>query len=74
VKLPIEAANTLQVFQKGTGKSMAGIIADFLAEEPRFRSDVEHWLADEAAKRGVNRQTMIEIFVFEAVSLALCSQ
>jgi hypothetical protein len=73
VKLPIDAANALLSLQKDTGKSKTRIIADFLTGERQFRPDVERWLADEAAKRGVSRQTMIEIFVSEAMSLALRS-
>src|SRR5277367_1130282 len=71
VKLPVEAANALLNHQKATGKSKTKIIADFLTGERQFRPDVERWLTDEAAKRGVSRQTMVEIFVAEAMALTL---
>ena len=74
VKLPVEAAHALLYLQKETGKSKTKIIADFLTGERQFRIDVERWLTDEAAKRGVSRLTMIEIFVSEAMSLALKNQ
>ena len=71
VKLPVEAANALLTLQKETGKSKTKIIADFLTGERQFRPDIERWLRDEAEKRGVSRQTMVEIFVSEAMSIAL---
>lgn len=71
VKLPIEAANALVSLEKETGKSKTKIIADFLTGERQFRPDVERWLRDEAEKRGVSRQTMVEIFVSEAMAVAL---
>ncbi len=74
VKLPVEAANALLSLQKETGKSKTKIIADFLTGERQFRPDVERWLKDEAEKRGVSRQTMVEIFVSEAMAVALRSQ
>jgi hypothetical protein len=74
VKLPLEAAHALLNLQNETGKSKTRIIADFLTGERQFRPDVERWLADEAAKRGLSRQTMIEVFVAEAMSLALLGQ
>lgn len=74
IKLPVEAAGALLKLQKETGKSKTKIIADSLTGERQFRPDVERWLADEAAKRGISRQTMIEIFVSEAMTQALRSQ
>jgi hypothetical protein len=74
VKLPVEATHALLKLQKETGKSKTKIIADSLTGERQFRPDIERWLAEQAAKRGVSRQTMIEIFVSEAMSLALRSQ
>ena len=74
IKLPVEAAHALLSLQKETGKSKTKIIADFLTGERQFRPDLERWLAVEAAKRGVSRQTMVEIFVAEAMSLALRNQ
>jgi hypothetical protein len=71
VKLPVDAANALISLQKETGKSKTRIIADFLTGERQFRPDVERWLRDEAEKRGVSRQTMVEIFVSEAMLIAL---
>lgn len=69
VKLPIEAANALVSLQKETGKSKTKIIADFLTGERQFRPDVERWLGAEAEKRGVSRQTLVEILVSEAMAL-----
>jgi hypothetical protein len=74
IKLPVEAAHALLKLQKETGKSKTRIIADSLTGERQFRPDVEHWLAEQASKRGVSRQTMIEIFVSEAMNLTLRSQ
>ena len=74
IKLPIEAARALLKLQNETGKSKTKIIADSLTGERQFRPDVERWLAEQAAKRGVSRQTMIEIFVSEAMNLTLRSQ
>lgn len=74
VKLPVDAAHALLKLQKETGKSKTKIIADCLTGERQFRPDVERWLADQAARRGVSRQLMIEIFVSEAMGLALRSQ
>ena len=73
IKLPVEAAHALLTLQKETGKSKTRIIADSLTGERQFRPDVERWLAEQAAKRGLSRQTMIEIFVAEAMNLALRS-
>ena len=73
IKLPVEAAHALLKLQKETGKSKTKIIADSLTGERQFRPDVERWLAEQAAKRGLSRQTMIEIFVAEAMNLALRS-
>jgi hypothetical protein len=70
IKLPVDAANALLSLQKETGKSKTKIIADFLTGERQFRPDVERWLRDEAEKRGVSRQTMVEIFVSEAMTMA----
>jgi hypothetical protein len=69
--LPVEAAHALLSLQKETGKSKTKIIADFLTGERQFRPDLEHWLADEAARRGVSRQTVVEILVSEAMALTL---
>lgn len=74
IKLPVDAAHALLKLQKETGKSKTRIIADSLTGERQFRPDVERWLAEQAVKRGVSRQTMIEIFVSEAMSLALRTQ
>jgi len=74
IKLPVDAAHALLKLQKETGKSKTRIIADSLTGERQFRPDVERWLAEQAVKRGVSRQTMIEIFVSEAMSLAFRSQ
>lgn len=71
IKLPIEAAQALLKLQDETGKSKTRIIADSLTGERQFRPDVERWLRDEAARRGVSRQTMIEIFVSEAMAVTL---
>jgi hypothetical protein len=71
VKLPVEAADALVSLQKETGKSKTKIIADFLTGERQFRPDVERWLRDEAGKRGVSRQAAVEIFVSEAMAMAL---
>jgi hypothetical protein len=74
IKLPTEAANALLKLQTETGKSKTRIIADSLTGERQFRPDVEHWLRDEAAKRGLSRQMMIEIFVAEAMAVTLKDQ
>ena len=74
IKLPTEAANALVKLQRETGKSKTKIIADSLTGERQFRPDVERWLRDEAAKRGVSRQTMIEIFVSEAMAVTVRNQ
>jgi len=71
VKLPVEAARALLKIQKETGKSKTKIISDCLTGERQFRADVEQWLKGEAVKRGLSRQTMVEIFVSEAMMLAL---
>jgi hypothetical protein len=71
VKLPVEAANALISLQKETGKSKTKIIADCLTGDRQFRPDVERWLRDEAEKRRVSRQTMVEIFVSEAMTMAV---
>lgn len=71
VKLPVEAANALVTLQKETGKSKTKIIADFLTGERQFRPDIERWLHAEAEKRGVSRQALVEIFVSEAMAMAL---
>jgi hypothetical protein len=73
VKLPVDAAHALLKLQKETGKSKTKIIADSLTGERQFRPDVERWLAEQAKERGVSRQTMVEIFVAEAMTLALRS-
>ena len=71
VKLPVEASNALVSLQKETGKSKTKIIADFLTGERQFRPDLERWLRGEAEKRGVSRQTIVEIFVSEAMAFSL---
>ena len=71
VKLPLEAANALVALQKETGKSKTKIISDFLTGERQFRPDVERWLRGEAEKRGVSRQSVVEILVSEAMATAL---
>jgi hypothetical protein len=73
VKLPVEAANALLLLEKETGKTKTKIIADFLTGERQFRPDVERWLHEEAEKRGVSRQRVVEILVSEAMVLALRS-
>jgi hypothetical protein len=74
IKLPTDAANALLKLQKETGKSKTAIIADFLTGQRQFRPDVERWLSDEAAKRGVSHLTMIEIFVSEAMAVTSRNQ
>ena len=74
VKLPSDAAQALLNLQHETGKSKTKIISDCLTGERQFRPDIERWLTDEAKKRDVSRLTMVEIFVSEAMALALQNQ